>query len=183
MEIDLTKLEPRPLTLESKIDNFDCGDTDLNDFLLHDALAYQEQYLAQTTILYFEDKLVGYYTLACDAIRLDIREKSLFHREKQIYSYPAIKIGRMAFIKECQRQGCGTLILSIVIGLAHRLNKQGMGCRFITVDAYPKRIDFYLKRGFKHNIHKDYQEKTHPSLRLDVWSWLYELGKNDNQSQ
>ncbi|OGX31814.1 MAG: hypothetical protein A3D27_00100 [Omnitrophica WOR_2 bacterium RIFCSPHIGHO2_02_FULL_46_37] len=84
----------------------------------------------------------------------------------------------MAFLKECQGQGCGTFIISVVVGLAHKLNKQGIGCRFITVDAYPERIDFYIKRGFKHNIHKDYQTRAHPSLKLDVWNWLYESGKN-----
>jgi len=177
MGVDPAKLEPRSLTLEAKLEDFDCGDSDLNEFLLRDALTYQEQYLAKTTLLYLEDKLVGYYTLACDAIRLDVSEKNFFHRRKQIKSYPAIKIARIAFVKECQNKGCGSLVLEVVKGFVHKINKEGAGCRFITVDAYSERKDFYLKRGFKVNVHKDYKESAHPSLRLDVWSWRNEPNK------
>lgn len=179
MVIDPSKLEPRPLQLETDLKNFDCSDPDLNEFLLVDAIGYQEQYLAQTTLLYFDNKLVGYFTLACDAIRLDIRERAVFHKRKRMYSYPAIKVARMAFVKECQGQGCGTYILDVVKGLVHKLNKFGTGCRFITVDAYSDRIDFYLKRGFKYNIHEDYKEKKHPNLRLDVWSYFHSQNKKE----
>lgn len=167
-------LEPRILTPKANLKSFDCGDSDLNDFLLNDALYYQEQYLAHTILLYYKDILVGYYTLACDAIRLDVREKSFFSKRKQIHSYPAIKIARIAFIKQYQSQGFGSFILDIVKGFVHSINKTEAGCRFITVDAYPEKVDFYLKRGFKYNIHKDYKKKNHPSLRLDVWSHFNE---------
>ncbi len=170
MHLNPADLEPRILTPESKFESFDCGDSDLNDFLLNDALYYQQQYLAHTILLYSKNILVGYYTLACDAIRLDVNEKSSFSKRKRIHSYPAIKIARIAFIKQCQNQGLGSFILDIVKGFVHRINKTGAGCRFITVDAYPDKVDFYLKRGFKYNIHKDYKKNNHPSLRLDVWS-------------
>ena len=126
MVIDPVNLEPRPLTLESNLEGFDCGDADLNGFLVQDALTYQDQYLAQTTLLYLKDRLVGYYTLACDSIRLDLSEKTLFQERKQIYSYPAIKIARIAFIKECQKQGCGSLILDVVKGFINKINKPGL---------------------------------------------------------
>ncbi len=171
MMVDPSKLEPRKLTLESNLIGFDCGDNDLIDFLLHDALEYQENYLAHTTLLYFDGKLIGYYTLACDAIRLDVIEKKTFKKQKNIYSYPAIKLARIAFIKEYQNQGCGSFILNVIVGFVHNLNKQGSGCRFITVDAYPKSMDFYIKKGFVHNSHEVYKDKSHPSLRLDVWSY------------
>jgi len=173
MGLNPDNLEPHPLTPESQLEGFDCGDSDLNDFLFHDALYYQQQYLAHTTLLYFEDVLVGYYTLSCDAIRLDVGEKLFFPQRKRIHSYPAIKIARIAFIKACQKQGCGSFILNVVKGFVNKINRTGAGCRFITVDAYPDRVNFYLKRGFKYNIHKDYKKKNHPSLRLDVWGHFH----------
>ena len=36
------------LSEEEKITNFDCGNTDLNDFFNHDAILYQQQLLGQT---------------------------------------------------------------------------------------------------------------------------------------
>jgi hypothetical protein len=88
----------------------------------------------------------------------------------------------MAFVKECQSQGCGTFVLSMVVGLVHKLNKEGIGCRFITVDAYPERIEFYLGRGFKYNIHEDYKKKVHPSLRLDIWTWKAKVDDGNKEN-
>lgn len=189
MDINLANLEFCPLTKESTLKDFDCGDKDLNEFLSKDALLSQEAYLSNTALVYYERKLIGYYTLACDSIKLDdVKERSVFPERKRIQSYPAIKIARMGFIAECRKQGCGTLIISYAIGLAHKLNKQGIGCRFVTVDAYPDSIGFYIKCGFKYNVHRMYKKKTHPSLRLDVWSELYgkaikEVGESFNTSQ
>jgi GNAT superfamily N-acetyltransferase len=125
-----------------------------------------------------DKKLIGYYTLSCDSIRLEMDEiTSTFRIGKPMSSFPAIKLARMAFTKDCQNQGCGTFIINIVRGFAHKLNKEGAGCRFITVDAYPNRVNFYLKRGFKHNVHRAYKKKNHPSLRLDVWNPSIEHSK------
>ena len=77
----------------------------------------------------------------------------------------------MAFAKDCQNQGCGGYILEVLKGFVYKLNKNGVGCRFITVDAYPNRVKFYLDRGFKVNEHKTYRKKNHPSLRCDVWGY------------
>lgn len=53
-----------------------------------------------------------------------------------------------------------------------------VGCRLLTVDAYPTAIPFYEKLGFVRNQHKDYAdkaEKNHPSMRYDIHkepNWL-----------
>jgi len=172
MKIELDKVEPRPLTDGSYLDEFHCKDPDLEDFLKVDALKGQNLLLSNTTLLYFDNKLIGYYALSCDAIQLSTTEKwKLFgHRRKHYESYPAIKLARMAFVEDCRNQGCGTLVIEIIAGLVSRLSKMGVGCRFITVDAYPESVGFYEKKGFKRNLHKDLREKNHPSLRLDIFS-------------
>ena len=49
-----------------------------------------------------------------------------------------------------------------------RLQSDIFGCRFITLDAYPKSIDWYKKNGFVFNKHYAAPEKTHPSMGFDI---------------
>ena len=39
----------------------------------------------------------------------------------------------------------------------------------ITIDAYPDRVKWYEKRGFKRNLHKHYEGKRNVSMRFDLF--------------
>lgn len=133
---------------------FDCGNDDLNSFLMDDARFYNEQLLAHTYIIEDEQNTVAYYSVLNDKISQTDLDKSLWRKlrkniphEKHYDSYPAIKIGRLAISQKYARQGIGTNILnSIKAKLAE--NNDYSACRFITVDAYRDALDFYLKNGF-----------------------------------
>lgn len=156
-------------TLSSKINlkDFDCADNDLNDFIKNDALGYQLKYLANTTCVFFDDKLVGFYSLAADALNLEGSEKDGV--EKHLRTYPAIKLARMALDKTHQGAGLGTLIVEIIKGFAVDLNQKGIAIRFITVDAYPQKLGFYTKCGFLPN-HTNKAKKSHTiSMRYDIF--------------
>lgn len=58
-------------------------------------------------------------------------------------------------------------MLGYAIGVAYRMN-QGLnvGCRFITVDAYPKSVPWYLRNGFAFNRSAEDQKKNR-SMRYD----------------
>ena len=147
-------LEPRILSEKINTKSFDCGDADLNEFLQDDALNYQKQNLAQTTCIFFDGYLIGYYSLACDSLSLEKNEikKAVSHKKTFIKSYPAIKIARMAFAKEHHSKGLGSLVVEIVKGMAISLkDEKGLACKYITVDAYPVRLGFYEKCGFVKN--------------------------------
>ncbi len=45
-----------------------------------------------------------------------------------------------------------------------------VGCRLITLDAYPESIAFYERLGFARNRSKAYREREHPSMRLDLYA-------------
>lgn len=76
----------------------------------------------------------------------------------------------MAISIKYHEKGIGREIVKYVEGCALSLNeKSHIGCRFITVDAYPQSIGFYQKLGFVFNKSKVYREKEHPSMRLDVY--------------
>jgi GNAT superfamily N-acetyltransferase len=170
---------PARLTPDSKLEDFDCGDSDLNDFFKNDALPHQEQNLAQTTCIGYNDAIIGYYTLTTDTLVLESNEKrKLFGSSKSYKYYPAIKLARMALIQKFQRKGLGKAIIGIIRGMVWSVNERGIGCRFITVDAYPQSIEFYKKCGFEYQLKeqeglskKDLVRKNiHTvSMRLDLF--------------
>ena len=47
---------------------FDCGDDDLNGFLIDDAMFYRQQMLANTFVLEDDEQTLAYYSLLNDKI-------------------------------------------------------------------------------------------------------------------
>ena len=59
--------------------------------------------------------------------------------EVAFMSLPAIKLGKLAINKklspEASRKGYGSFILDMINTFAYEVNKEGVACRFVTVDA------------------------------------------------
>ena len=49
------------LTDDYPLESFDCGDEDLNDFLLNDAKEFQKKQIAYTYILEDDRKILAYF--------------------------------------------------------------------------------------------------------------------------
>lgn len=165
-EIVLVRLSP-----EYDISGFDCEDDDLDGFLADDALRYQEGFLANTTLLLCDGQLVTYFALAADSIRLSGGEKDKGGIDTPLNSFPALKLARLATDVRFRRRGHGTAAVEFCVGLARHLNDMhrhdGIGCRFVTVDAYPTAVAWYKSLGFVENETRRSQKDT-VSLRLDV---------------
>ena len=163
MKIDMdrqlieTTYEMRKLDTSEKIESFDCGDTDLNDFILNESFLYREALLAVSYVL--ENKVnqrsVAYFSLANDRISLsDFENKTEFNRfrkhrfvnEKRLKSYPAAKICRLGVDLSVKGQSIGSFLLNFIKSYFIIENKTG--CRFLTVDAYAAAVPFYMKNGF-----------------------------------
>lgn len=155
--MDKDTIRIRRLGENESIPCFDCGDDDLNDFLLHDAGLYYNVRLATSYVVENseENSVIGYFSLAHDRISLtDFPSNSAYNRfRKQFFSqgkmfksYPALKICRLATDKNYHRKGLGAMIVNMIIASYQQDNKAG--CRFITVDAYADAIPFYFKMGF-----------------------------------
>lgn len=170
--IDLTKLTPQILSSKINLCGFDCGNDDLNDFIENDAYPHQKHHIAQTTCISYKNKMIGYFSLTCDSLPLDKKEKrKLIPYLKRGYpSYPALKIARMAIDKKYQKKGIGSYIIKIIVGNAWSLHRSGIACRFITVDAYIDAIKFYLKNGFIKNL--IFSKKEPISMRLDIFNYI-----------
>jgi GNAT superfamily N-acetyltransferase len=165
--MDISKYTFRQIEADTQIKSFDCGDADLNDFLISDAKDYLRSMMAITYLL--EDntanKTVAYYSLLNDKIIFDPEEKKFWNKlnrrianSKRRKEYPAVKIGRLAVSKDYCGNHIGEYILLQIkhIFATMRLS----ACRFITVDAYAAAVPFYEKCGFMFLSEKDKHFKT-----------------------
>lgn len=146
---------------EDSLKSFDCGKADLNDFLLEtgddtpNATKYEREHLSKTYIVEDQETghLLAYFSLACDKIERAVSDPAIWNKlsraipnAKRRSSYPAIKIGRLAVSKDAQGSGLGQMILSFIKGTFFGSSK--VGCRYLTVDAYPDAEHFYSKCNF-----------------------------------
>lgn len=147
----------RRLGKGENISSFNCGDEDLNDFILNESVLYRQSHLAVTYVIETKNtkKAIGFFSLANDRVSLsDFENKTEFNRfrrkrfvnEKRIKSYPAVKICRLGIDESVKGQSLGTFILDFI--KSYFIDDNKTGCRFITVDAYTDAIPFYLKKSF-----------------------------------
>lgn len=163
------------LTDDYPLESFDCGDSDLNDFLLNDAKAFQRKQIAYTYLLEDEGKVFAYFCLLNDKISRQDSSNSVWKRikkefpsEKQFSSYPAIKIGRFAVDKSAQGSGFGSELMTSLKFLLQEKHIVS-AFRFITVDAYIEAIPFYEKNDFKLLMPSDNNEHTR-TMFFDMFS-------------
>lgn len=154
------------LTQDFELKEFDCGDSDLNDFLFEDAKHFLEKRIASTFILEDEGKIVAYFCLLNDKIsRLEITNsrwkeiKDSFPESKRFRSYPSIKIGRFAVSSEYSGKHIGSELMTMIKVLLFN-NQNYSAFRFLTVDAYLSAIPFYKNNGFKELTRKDENDST-----------------------
>lgn len=160
--------EIRKLEENETINSFDCGDSDLNDFILHEAHLYQSELLSVNYVLQHKDtkNIVGFVSLANDRISInDFPENRLFNRfrkrfpnRKRMTSYPAVKVCRLAVHNSYKGLSVGSFLIDFIKSYLRFDNKTG--CRFLTVDAYENATPFYFKHQFMPLIEKDQVKRT-----------------------
>ena len=139
----------RKLSKDETIVSFNCGDEDLNDFILNESLHYRQARLAVSYVIEKRStkQVVGFFSLANDKVSVsDFENKTDFNRfrkkrfinEKRLKSYPAAKICRLGIDISAKGQSLGTFILDFIKSYFVIDNKTG--CRFLTVDAYTDAI-------------------------------------------
>ena len=154
------------LTQDYIITTFDCGDDDLNAFLVEDAKGAIEKRVAKTLIIEDEGKIVAYCSLLNDRIsRQDVTNsnwkkiRERFPSSKQFRSYPCVKIGRLAVSKDYHGQHLGRQLINTIRTLLNE-NDSYSAFRFLTVDAYISAVGFYESMGFVKLTRKEEDEHT-----------------------
>lgn len=157
---------------------FTCGDDDLDDFFLHDAMRYKDELLGKTYCFVLDEDskvIVCMFTLSNDSIRVDVipnnRGRKVSHdipREKHMRRYPGVLIGRLGINKEFRNRGIGTELLDFVKSwFIDEENKTG--CRFLIVDAYNQEapLGFYQKNEFQFLFSSEQQEADNLGYNAD----------------
>ncbi|MBO7160241.1 MAG: GNAT family N-acetyltransferase [Paludibacteraceae bacterium] len=137
------------------IKSFDCGDAELNDFILCQSENYRKTLLAVSYVLEENNDVIAYFSLSNDNLSAEIFDsKTNFNRqmrkrfvnEKRRKHFPAMKIGRFAIETSQKSKGIGSALLGII--KTFLIKNPQSGCRFITVDAYNDAVGFYERNGF-----------------------------------
>ena len=92
---------------------FDCGDTDLNDFLQRHARKSHEKGGAKTFLAIAEadnTKIIGFYSLSPACVAYE-RTPEVVKRGLARYEVPVFRLGRLAVDKSAQGQGLGGQLL------------------------------------------------------------------------
>ncbi len=154
---------------EYVIGDFDCGNQDLNDFLLNEAKLFSKYLLSVTYIIEQHGDVVAFFSLSNDKISIPDSDKptwrkikSTFPHRKHRSDYPAVKIGRLGVSRQYQHFRIGSIILNAVRTMYMQENRAG--CSFVTVDALKEAIPFYLKNGFKFLKKSEENGKNETSL-------------------
>ena len=118
---------------------FDCGDEDLNGFILTDAPLYRKEKLAVTYTVFEKSNhnhIVAFFSLSNDRISIsDFDSKTKYNRfsrrfnnHKRLKSYPAAKIGRLGVSESLKGMNIGSMLLKFIKLYFTTDNKTG--CRF-----------------------------------------------------
>jgi len=151
------------------VENFSCGDEDLDNFVTVEAANFSKALLSVTYVVVSKQtqQVMAYFSLATDKLSLsDFNSNSEFNRfrkhrfvhEKRLRSYPCVKLCRLGVDKNARSLGLGSMLISLIAYLCTHGNR--FGCRFITVDAYQSAVLFYEKNGFLPLTNKDEDSYT-----------------------
>lgn len=163
----------------AKCKTFSCGDTDLDEFFMKDALLYTENLLGKTYCYLLNSDpsiIVCAFTVSNDSVRVDLipnsrRKKinSTIPREKQMRRYPAVLIGRIGVNIKFAGMGIGTELMEVLkIWFTEPDNKTG--CRYLAVDSYnvEQTLNYYLKNGFTFMFSTEEQEAENANLQMPL---------------
>jgi hypothetical protein len=159
-----------PLSQDSPICNFDCGNADLTDFFCNDAINYQKELLGQTLFFRLKEngKIACAFTLSNDSIKVDNlpnnRKKKIgenIPHIKRKRSYPATLIGRFGVSIDLRKKHIGSAVMDFIKTIC--ITEDAHKCRFLIVDAYNTReaINFYSKNDFLFVFSTEQQEKEY----------------------
>lgn len=144
---------------------FYCGKQHLNDFLVK-APDFHRDRLGLTTVAFHKDYsgIVGYFTLANDALPLTTSEQFDLNVNAPLKAYPAVKLGRLAVSERLHRQGVGRQLMSFIHG--EILDSESLSAaRLVIVDAEaePQVLAFYRSVGYQESLWAESQAKHTPT--------------------
>jgi GNAT superfamily N-acetyltransferase len=132
------------------VEDFDCGDEPLNNYLKRHAWTNQQKVSIGVTYVAADESaphgVLGYFTLATSSVPRE-RFPQKYVRGLPPYDLPLILLARLAVDKRFSGKGLGHALLSEALKITIRVADE-VGCRCIITDAYPDKVEWYARYGF-----------------------------------
>ena len=139
---------PAPLAASHRLDDFDCGEAALDDWLKRRALANQSSGASRTFVATDQDGIVcGYYAIAAGAVAHQLATSSV--RRNMPDPVPVMVLARLAVDRRAQGQHLGGSLLKDAVSRAVAVSHIA-GVRALLVHAlHEKAKQFYEHYGFQ----------------------------------
>jgi GNAT superfamily N-acetyltransferase len=140
----------RRLEESDEVENFDCGDEPLNNYLRRHAWTNQQKVSIGVTYAAVDESaprtVLGYFTLATSSVPRE-RFPKKYVRGLPPYDLPLILLARLAVDKRFSGRGLGHAMIAEALKITLRVADE-VGCRCIITDAYPDKVGWYARYGF-----------------------------------
>ena len=165
MVLDLSALTVKKLDDNIDLSQFKCKSQEIQEFFTDYAMVFQNKSLGVSYIVYNNTKIVGFFTISMDSLRIrKIRSEDQIGYANIDY-YPSIKIGQLCVDIDYDKQGIGAFMLNIICGIGMDFSEK-IGCRFLSVNTLPSAQTWYEKHGFAPL--KDQKGRKKLSYYLDI---------------
>jgi len=135
------------LTGDHDLSGFDCGNEQLNGWLIDHALASQKADLARTYLALIDDTVAAYVSLTTGSVRPE-RAPRRYARGMPRHPIPTILVARLAVDRPHQGQRLGSRVLAEALRRAVAAS-DAAAARLVVVDAIDDRAAaFYRRWGF-----------------------------------
>ncbi len=137
---------PALISGSHRLDNFDCGEPSLDEWLQKRALRNQASGASRCFVVRAGADVIGYYTLSAGAIGHEAAPKPM--RRNMPDPLPALLLGRLAIDRRYHNRGLGSALLRDALRRAAAV-AQDAGVSVILLHAISDQAkQFYLSRGF-----------------------------------
>jgi GNAT superfamily N-acetyltransferase len=136
------------LTASHRLDDFDCGEAMLDDWLKRKALANQSSGASRTFVVTDQDgRVCGYYAMAAGAVLRQLATRGV--RRNMPDPVPVMVLARLAVDRRAQGLHVGAALLQDAVNRAVAVS-QNAGVRALLVHAlHQKAKEFYEHYGFQ----------------------------------
>jgi len=142
---------PEPLERRHRLDDFDCGEPALDEWLKRHARAAHASGSARVFVATLEDRetVVGYYALAAAQVAPEAATERALKGQPPTRAVPAVLLARLAVDREHQRAGLGRSLLQDVMLRCVEAAK-AIGARVLLVHAKHEAAKaWYMQYGFE----------------------------------
>lgn len=137
---------PRKLTAQDDVDDFDCGQPDLDDWLRRFALVNQKAGMSTVFVTASAGRVAGYYALATGGVERADSPRRVTQGVPR-HPIPVILLTRLAVDSSAQGKGLGRALLRDALIRVNNAADE-IGVRALLVHAKDERArDFYMRQA------------------------------------